>query len=149
MFNIITGINGSKTLTKHISCECKCNFDGARCNSNQWWNNDKYRRECSKHHLCEKDYVWNPATCNCNNVKYLAIIRNESVMITCNEVLDVEETNFNEKNIIFKTQNFYILRDFLLTAIALLIGVSIYSYLQYLMLFTVFTVKILSQTIDI
>ena len=70
-------------------------------------------------------------------------------MITCNEVLDVEETNFNEKNIICKTQNFYILRDFLLTAIALLIGVSIYSYLQYLMLFTVFTVKILSQTIDI
>ena len=69
-------------------------------------------------------------------------------MITRNEVLDVEETNFNEKNIICKTQNFYILRDFLLTAIALLIGVSIYSYLQYLMLFTVFTVKILSQTID-
>ena len=23
-FNIITGINESKTLTKHISCECKC-----------------------------------------------------------------------------------------------------------------------------
>ena len=27
MFNIITGINKSKTLTKHISCECKCKFD--------------------------------------------------------------------------------------------------------------------------
>ena len=70
-------------------------------------------------------------------------------MITCNEVLDVEETNFNEKNIICKRQNFYILRAFLLTAIALLIGVSIYSYVQYLLLFTVFTVEILIQTIDI
>ena len=35
VFNIATGINESKTLTKHISCECKCNFDGRKCNSNQ------------------------------------------------------------------------------------------------------------------
>ena len=33
VFNIITGINQLKTLTKHISCECK--FDGRKCNSNQ------------------------------------------------------------------------------------------------------------------
>ena len=26
MLNMITGINESKTLTKHISCECKCKF---------------------------------------------------------------------------------------------------------------------------
>ena len=30
-FNMIKGINESKTLTKHISCECKCKFDGAKC----------------------------------------------------------------------------------------------------------------------
>ena len=35
VFNIIAGINQSKTLTKHISCECKCRFDGKKCNSNQ------------------------------------------------------------------------------------------------------------------
>ena len=28
VFNMITGINESKTLIKHISCECKCRFDG-------------------------------------------------------------------------------------------------------------------------
>ena len=28
VFNMITGINESKTLTKHISCECRCRFDG-------------------------------------------------------------------------------------------------------------------------
>ena len=27
MFNMITGINESKALTKHISYECKCKFD--------------------------------------------------------------------------------------------------------------------------
>ena len=41
IFNMITEINESKTLAKQISCECKCRFDGRKCNSNQWWNNDK------------------------------------------------------------------------------------------------------------
>ena len=35
MFNMITGINESKTLTNHVSCECNCRFDGKKCNSNQ------------------------------------------------------------------------------------------------------------------
>ena len=35
-FNMIAGINESKTLKKHISCECKCRFDGRKCNSDQW-----------------------------------------------------------------------------------------------------------------
>ena len=33
MLSKITRINESKTLTKHISCECKCKFDGRNCNS--------------------------------------------------------------------------------------------------------------------
>ena len=56
IFNMITGINESKTLIKHISCECKCKFDGTKRKSNQGWNNDKCRCECKKHHICEKDY---------------------------------------------------------------------------------------------
>ena len=35
MFNMITGINGLKKLTKHISCECKRKFDGRNRNSDQ------------------------------------------------------------------------------------------------------------------
>ena len=38
-------------------------------------------------------------------------------------------TNFNEKNITCKTQNFYISLPFSLTAITLFIAVSIYCYL--------------------
>ena len=28
VFSMITGIDESKILTKHISCKCKCKFDG-------------------------------------------------------------------------------------------------------------------------
>ena len=30
VFNMITGLNESKTLTKHVSCECKCKFYGKK-----------------------------------------------------------------------------------------------------------------------
>ena len=79
MFNMITGINESKTLTNHISYKCKCKFDG-RIMINEW-NNDKCWRECKKRHVCEKDYVWNPAACNCENGKYLANIADDSAIM--------------------------------------------------------------------
>ena len=72
--NTITGMNESKTLTKHISCECKCKFHGTKCDPNQWWNNDKCQFECKKRHLCEADYVRNLSTCICKKEKYLASI---------------------------------------------------------------------------
>ena len=33
MFNMITGLNKSKTLTKHILFKCKSKLDGWKCNS--------------------------------------------------------------------------------------------------------------------
>ena len=41
VLNMITEINESETLAKHISCEWKCRFDGRKYNSNQKWNNSK------------------------------------------------------------------------------------------------------------
>ena len=41
VFNMITGINESKTLTKQILCKCQCKFNGIKCKSNQLWNNNK------------------------------------------------------------------------------------------------------------
>ena len=32
---MITVINQSKTLTKNISCDCKCKLDGTKCMLNQ------------------------------------------------------------------------------------------------------------------
>ena len=57
MFSMITGINELKTLTKHIPCEGKCKFDGRKCKSNQWWNNNRCRCECKKHCISEKEYI--------------------------------------------------------------------------------------------
>ena len=87
----------SKTFTKHISCKCKSKFDETKCKSSQWWDNDKCRCEFKKIHVREKDYVWNPATCNCENVKYLASIMDDSV-ITYDEIVE----SYNEE---IKTSN--------------------------------------------
>ena len=115
VFKMTTGINESKTLAKHISCECKCRFDERKCNSDQWWNNDKCWCECKKRHIFEKDYVWTPATYNCKNGKYLVSIIDDSA-IKCDEDAEAksyDKTNFNEKKATCKTQNFYILLSFL------------------------------------
>ena len=93
--------------------------------------------------MCEKDYVWNPAICNCENGKYLASVIDDSAIIFY-EVIDVVlklspkdddgetktiPTNFNKKKVTCKTKNFYVLLALLLITIALLIAVSIYCYL--------------------
>ena len=86
---MITGTNESKTLTKYRSYQF---------NSDQWWNKDKRRCKFKKRRACENDYSWNPCTCNCENGKHLASIMFNS-SITCDEIIDVEETNCNEKNV--------------------------------------------------
>ena len=53
------------------------------------WNNDKCWCECNKHHIFEKDYT-------CDEIK-------ETKTIT---------TNFNEKKVACKTQNWYALLAF-------------------------------------
>ena len=58
-----------------------------KCNSDQWWNNNNCQYECKKRHECEKDNVWNPATCSCENGKYLASIMDDSRII-CDEVIE-------------------------------------------------------------
>ena len=54
-------------------------------------------------------------------------------MITCDEIIEQEiktiTTKFNEKNVIYKTKNIYILLIFILITVPLLTAVSIYYYL--------------------
>ena len=70
------------------------------------WNNNKCWCECKNHNVCEKDYIWNPATCNCENGKYLGSVMDDSA-VTCDEIISAEETHFNKKKKIWncKTQN--------------------------------------------
>ena len=111
VFNMITGINESKTLTKHISCECKCRFDGKnviQVNGGITINID----------VSIKTFMYVKKTMFgillyiiLEIAKYLASIMDG---IICNEIIDAKETNFNETNITCETQNFYILLTFLL-----------------------------------
>ena len=128
---MITEKNGSNILTKDISCECKCEFDGRKSNSDQWCSNDKYGCECKKHNICEKDYIWNLATWICENEKYLTSVIDDS-FITCHETIEETKTiptNFSEKCITSKKKSFYILLAFLLTNNVLLIAASIDCHL--------------------
>ena len=58
-------INESKTLTNCISCECNLDLMGE---------NVIQKNGVQKSHLCENNYVGNPATCSCENLKYLVSI---------------------------------------------------------------------------
>ena len=82
---------------------------GKKCNSNQWWNNDKCRCECKICHACEKDYIWNPSTCSCENGKYLARIMDD-LAITCDEIIYVKETKTIPKDITCKTIYYYLIK---------------------------------------
>ena len=134
VLNMITGIKKMKTLTtKHISCERRCKFDARKYDSNQKWNNGKCWCECKKRHICVKDYIWNPATCNCEIAKYLANII-DGLGITCDEIRDTQKTKMKQqilmkKNAICKAKNLYVLLAFFLISIAFLIAVSFYCYL--------------------
>ena len=99
VFNMLTGKNESKILTKETYWEFKYKFDERKCNSKHKWNNDKCWCKCKDIYMWKK-YIWNPAICNCKNRKYLASIIDNSV-IMCDEIM--EETkiipkNFNEKS---------------------------------------------------
>ena len=60
---------------------------------------------------CEKGYIWNLATCSCQNGKYLASIIDDSV-ITCDEFIEEKIktiiTNFGDKNGKQKKYIFYL-----------------------------------------
>ena len=78
-------------------------------------NNDKCRCGCKNYQICEKYYIWYPATCICENRNYLVNIIDDLVII-CDEIIGVEAQlnneevktvpkNFNEKEATCKTQN--------------------------------------------
>ena len=89
---MITQINESKILTKHISWKCQFKFEGRKCNSNQKWNNDKCRCECKnpkEHNVCKRNYIKILATSAYENGKHSGRIIYASV-ITCDEIITLQ-----------------------------------------------------------
>ena len=127
-------------MAKHISCDCKCNFNSTTCNSNQKWNNKRCQCKCKSYYKCKKDYSWNPDTCICENSKYLKIIADTSE-IACERIVSLMDivsmknkntiaTNVTKnchcKKVRYKT-DCYILH-ILLLAIILLLIITIICY---------------------
>ena len=82
IFNMITGINGSKTLTKDIYSNVNVKL--------MWENVIEIKSEIIINaHAIIKDIIyakkiWNPVTCSSENGKYIAIIIDDSI-ITCDK----------------------------------------------------------------
>ena len=54
-----------------------------------------------KRHVCERDYIWTPSICSCENEKILASIANDSVII-CDGVIDSYEKETKPQQILMK-----------------------------------------------
>ena len=53
---------------KYISCLCRCEFDGRKCNAKQNWNIDNCHGECKKtinDPVYKEDYACNLSICMC------------------------------------------------------------------------------------
>ena len=106
---MIKGINKSKTIVKHISCGCRCEYDGRKCSLKQKQNNDKCQSECIKpikNRAPENDYAPNPSICACQcdkdceikeYVKYYTRMKHliDDLVVTCDETADMPETTHN------------------------------------------------------
>ena len=121
VFNMITGINESKTLTKHIHVNVNINW--IKQNLIQINGGIIVKIETVKNimfgillHIIVKR-------------KYIGSIIYDS-MIMCDETInsDDKKVNFNQKKSVCKIQNVYFLLDFLLMTIALWIAVIINCY---------------------
>ena len=96
VFNMITGKNEPKLLAKDISCQRKARFDQKnviQINSGTMINVDVSVINIL---YVKKNYIFNPATCSCENGKYLKSIMDDSA-ITCDEIIDTEAKSNDEE----------------------------------------------------
>ena len=89
---MIINKNEAKPMTKHISCDCKCKFNGTTCNSNQKWNNQTCK--CKNYCECIKDYSWNRSTCICENSKCIV----HTSVNKCDEIIIVMDNVSTNKD---------------------------------------------------
>ena len=69
-------VNKIRFLVQRESGECKCGLNERIYNSKQKWNPNEYRRECKELDdwgSCEKGYMWNPSTWDCECYKICKI----------------------------------------------------------------------------
>ena len=126
-FNIITGKNGSKTLTKHIPCECKCKLNGKNVLQSKSRITINMDASATKYHTYVKKIIFGillHVPVEMVNLWQLLLL----IQLLCVMKLLKKQRQFQQilmKKAASKTQNVHILLAFLL----LLIAVSIYCFL--------------------
>ena len=68
VFHLMLGVNKTRFIVQHKSCEYKSGFEESERNSKQKWKRDECRRELDWS-SCEKDYTWNLTTSICKGSK--------------------------------------------------------------------------------
>ena len=79
VFDLMSWKNKAKQIKWHGNCEC----DPIIYNNKQKWNKDKCRYECKKlvHKKCNKNFVWNPRSCNCEYKRKAVLLVDECEII--------------------------------------------------------------------
>ena len=88
VFNMTTNRNKTKTMTKHVSCDCEYKFNSTTCNLHQKLNNKTCQCVFKNYRKRKEDCSSNLITYISDNSKYLKSIADISV-IACDEIVDV------------------------------------------------------------
>ena len=88
VFNMTTNRNKTKTITKHVSCDCEYKLNSTTCNLHQKLNNKTCQCVFKNYRKCKEDCSSNLITYISDNSKYLKSIAYTSV-IACDETVDV------------------------------------------------------------
>ena len=89
LFNLMSGVNETKVLVQHKSCDCNGRLNGSEDNMEQKWNHDECRCKCKQldyWNSCKHSDMCNPSTCDCEE---------------CNKVSKIDEY-IDEKGLIGK-----------------------------------------------
>ena len=68
VIDLISGVNETRLLVQHESCQCNGRLNKSVCNSKQKWNHNECWCECKELDdwgSFEKGYMWNPSICHC------------------------------------------------------------------------------------
>ena len=153
-FNLVTGINESKLLTKHISCECKYKFDGKKCGiminvnvSAKIWENITYAKKITfrvlVHLIVKMVNIFGRSVVRCDEITEVTTAPTKTALTKTDPTKTISTkaiptkpfptksvwTNFVEKKVSCEIENFYILLTFPLITILISIIVSIYCCL--------------------
>ena len=104
VFNMIKRVNESRKPAKHISCDCRCEFNTIKPYKNGTIINVNVSvKKSIRYWACEEDHVWNPSACtfecdkNCKIGEYLKSSECmksavDNLLVTCDKIVDTTET---------------------------------------------------------